>query len=201
MTPGSPLSRLAALALAITAIGAFALGLVAPVVDAFSGQGAAIAAAETRLAALRRAAAARPGLEDRLARLLDGGAEGLFLAAPSPALAAAELQSRLTDAVRAAGGVLASVLVLTAAGTDEDARPRAAVRGSFTVTSAGLIAVLADLESDRPYVFVERLDVRGPARPRAQAASTANPAAAPLLQVQLEMATFIAAGPDSQAVR
>ncbi|BCX82425.1 general secretion pathway protein M [Methylomarinovum caldicuralii] len=112
-----------------------------------------------QLQRLQRTAAKAPLWEQQLQALQqDPATRRHYLQGATPALASAELQKRLGEIVRAAGGELTSTQVL---GTkEEDGFTRISVRARFTVSSRQLQEILQEIEANPPYLLVDRLTVR-----------------------------------------
>jgi len=145
-----------ALLLAVPAL--FYAAVVAPLAAYRDGLNSEIAGLEDNLARYRTFAAER----DRLAAEL-GEAEaaqpdaGLYLEAPSDALAAAGLQDLLNTIVEDNGGVLNSVRVL--AGSQEGSYRRVAVEVLFESHTKSLRDILYAVETGKPFLFVQKLEV------------------------------------------
>lgn len=158
---GAP-GKLAALALAALVVWMAADGVARPVLGAFARLDedarlarAAIARLETRVRAGADLALRAAEIE-RLA-----AASELQLVADTPALAAAQVQRRLGDLAELEGlGVLSVQTMPTA---EIEGLRRVAVRAELTGSIAGLASLLHEIESGRPMLFVERLEIR--ARP------------------------------------
>ena len=192
LRPGSLPSRIAALGLlGLLVVGGYAL-VVVPVMGAFQENGEAIERAETLLQRQRALAAQRPLLEERLGEQQEQ-AETVagYLEGPSDALAAAQLQDRVKDAVEAAGGELRSTRILPA--EPVDASPgtrRTALRVQMIVSIAGLADVLYDLEEGQPYIMIDELSVRNQ-RERRRRRRNAQEAGEPKLDVSLQLSGFV----------
>ncbi|PWB92837.1 type II secretion system protein GspM [Methylosinus sporium] len=138
------------------ALGALALLVVA------CGAGALFA-----LGALSGAAEENAGRRDTLARLeaahRRGGAAGgrasapeaAFIAAPTAGLASAQLQAYVTRLVSARRAALASSSALPATG--QEAADSVRLQATFDMEPTALQALLYELETGAPYVFVEAL--------------------------------------------
>jgi len=154
------LSRLAALAL----LGAVLLGVyglaVYPHIHAYPQARADLAEARERLERFRRVAAAAAAVEQEMAAARSAQRmSGAFLDGSSNALAAAAMQNRLDEAVQAAGGAVRSVRSLPAEG--EDGLVRLRLRMQLSTTIHGLKRLLYGVETGRPLLFVDALDLRG----------------------------------------
>ncbi len=121
-------------------------------------QDARLAALEQRIAALRERLAEREQLQAER-RLLEEalGDETLFVRAPTPALAAAELQGLVSAAVRAGGGELSSVQVLEP--TEVPPFTEIGLRLTMRADLDGLVAILHAIESSRPLLLLRALQL------------------------------------------
>lgn len=151
--------RAAALGLLLGVLAAiFAFGYL-PVVSEFEAVDASTRDASDRLARYSRLAAARGALEAQLAALqrqLD--TSGVYLAGENESLAAAEMQRRVKEAIKQGGGQVRSIQNLPTKVEDEFTRVSARVQ--FTGTISALQHVLHTIESVRPILFVENMDIK-----------------------------------------
>ncbi len=137
---------------------------------------------------LARSIVNRGGLEAREGALREAISEsGIFLDAGTEALAAAELQIHLTAAVEAAGGDLRSLHVLPS--RIEGPLARIAMRAVIGASHEEILRILYDLETGRPYLFVETLRID--AEKSRRRARTLRDSSAYLLN--LDVAAFAAA--------
>lgn len=158
--PSVLVGRLAALgllvAVAIAAVAAVAL----PVAEAYRGYDSSIANLRGQIARYDAMAAMRTPLDARLARL-EGqrpGADDLVGGAGA-AVAGARLQDLIKRYVAEGGGAFVSAQGLAPEG--EASFERIGVRVQFNTTVDGLVRTLHAIESSRPLLFVEALEVRG----------------------------------------
>jgi general secretion pathway protein M len=150
--------------LVAVAFAAYAL-VIEPVYDGYVRTGEAIAQSERLLADYRRLGAARPALEARLAELeAREDRRGDYLEAASDTLAAAALQGQLRQLFERTGAVQRSVQALPS--TQVDGMIRVSVRSQFTAETEALAAILHALETGRPFLFVDDLDIRREMRRR-----------------------------------
>jgi general secretion pathway protein M len=89
--------------------------------------------------------------------------KAFYFAAPTPALAGAELQRKVQDIVTAANGRLISTQILPE--QPGESPPRVRVRTQIQGSTETLLDVLYDLEEARPFLFVDQLSVRSSSRP------------------------------------
>lgn len=158
LRPASPLSRCLALLLLGLWLALLWVGLAEPVILLVKGDDP-ITATGRLLADQRRIAARKPSLlADKAALLAEGPALEDFLPGASPALAAADLQSRVGALAKPIGGSIASIEPLTLA--DQEGFHRAAVRVKLMVPAAGLAALLYAIEQGEPRLFVANLAIK-----------------------------------------
>ncbi len=111
----------------------------------------------------QRLVATLPQLKAELAALNNNDAQQVFyFQAATPALAGAQLQTRVQDIVTAAQGRLVSTQLLPAESRQDP--PQVKVRTQIQGTTATLVDILRQLQQVRPLLFVERLSVRSSAR-------------------------------------
>jgi general secretion pathway protein M len=145
--------------------GLSALGLVAGIALALgSSASTAVSLSERRanVAQMREQVEALRAREERLAALpgRKSSVSPLF-EAKTITLAGAALQQRLEAAVTTARGRLVSSKVEVAPRGDEH---RIALAAELTIAEDDMQALLHDLETGRPYLFVDAIEARGPER-------------------------------------
>jgi general secretion pathway protein M len=191
LRPGSPVSRLLALAL-LAAVPVLAyLLVVGPVIAAYRDAGEAIAQAQRLLQSYRERAEQGPQLTQLLAEeeKRAGRVTG-YLAAVDDALAAAELQDRVKGVVEGAGGVLRSAQSLNVEPVDAVAGVRrAGLKVRFAADIESLATILYELETGEPYLFVEGLSIREPRRQRRRSGD--GPEEAPQLDVVVDLYGYV----------
>jgi general secretion pathway protein M len=168
LRPGSLISRVLALLLLAAAPVLAYLLVVEPVIAAYRDAGEAIAQAQKLLQSYRERAEQRPQLAELLAAEEEraGDVTG-YLAAVEDALAAAELQDRVKSVVEDAGGSLRSAQSLKVEAVEAVAGVRrAGLKVRFTADTESLAAILYELETGEPFLFVEALSIREPRRQR-----------------------------------
>jgi len=181
------LSRATALALLFGLILLAYAVVVAPLVAGYRQSERAVAEAGELLAGYRSVAARRDQLEAQLEALADRQDDsGLYLAGATDALAAAALQDDVKGAIEAGGGNLRSIQILTA--EDEEGFRRVGVRVQLTATVNDLLRILHGIEADRPFLFVDALEVnnRRARRRSRDEAETMDP----VLLVRLDVAGY-----------
>lgn len=152
-------------------------------------QQADLVSLEQRIRALEQRVRVREQVLAEL-RLLERAAavDQLLLEAPTPALAGARLQRRVSRIIRRAGGTIRSVQAL-----DPEESQSFLVIGAridFTVEMEGLREVLHAIESDEPILSVERLTLR----PENDNGGPADQAVGTILQVSAFTRASEAAG-------
>jgi len=153
------LSRLLALALLAGLLAAGYLFAVVPVQAAFDRVEASIADLRYQLARYTQIAAARPPLEKQMAELEERKPlEGDLVAGTNAALAAATMQELLKAVVTENGGELVSAQALEAepAGDLERVAMKIELKGDIEA----LHAILHRIESGKPVLFVDHLELR-----------------------------------------
>ncbi len=152
--------RIAALALLVGTVAVAIMAIAAPVARAYRSYDVAIAAQRAELARYQAMLALRRPLEARLGGLeaQRPGAEDL-LAGGSASGAGAQLQDMIKRHIAEGHGFFVSAQDLPAKVTA--GFERVGVRVQFTVTIDGLTRALHAIESGRPLLFVEAVDVRG----------------------------------------
>lgn len=155
-----PMSRIAAVGLLLALIAAVYSLCIAPIWGTYATNRETIADQRDLLQRYQRLAAGADALSQRLAKLrrrpLSG--EG-YLQGDNETLVSAQLQSRIRNVAQASGGKLTSTQVL--AGTDEAGFRRIGVRVTMTADIPDLQKMLHKLESDRPYLFLDNVDISG----------------------------------------
>lgn len=154
-----------ALALALAVPVAAWMLAAAPLLDAYDAVERRLDTTVRLLARQQAIARTRQPLEvllEGLRERVDGG--GAYMHAASAAIAAADLQGRLKALVTRHGGAVQSVQTLRLPDPDSGP-PRVAVRMALEADTPALRAILHAIESGRPILLVEELDVRaqGPA--------------------------------------
>ncbi len=115
---------------------------------------------------------------------------GMLLRSETEPLAAAELRETVKRIIGRTGGELQSSQNLSA--VDEAGFKRVAIRIAFKGTVQELKPLLYELEAQRPYLFVDTLEIKArKARRRAQASEAA--AQAPSLLARLDLYGYILA--------
>ncbi len=151
--------RLAAAALLFAVLGTAYLYVAAPLIVAYRTADEEIERARGLLIRYEAVAATRQGNQRQMDELSSRQVgSGVYLTGETDALASAELQGRVRSAVSAHGGSLRSIQTLPVKSDGEFLR--ASVRVQFTAPMAAFHRILYALESEKPFVFVDNLDVR-----------------------------------------
>ncbi len=147
---------LAILAALVWAAHAFA---VVPLSARFRLYEESIARSEELVQRYRRIGASRPVLESQLAEARRRlSPEGLYLAAASDALVAADLQNRVKAIVEQRDGKLSSTEIVPA--RDEGQVRRIGIRVKMTATTEDLQEIFHGLEAAKPYLFIDDVVLR-----------------------------------------
>lgn len=183
ITPGTPLSRLLAVALAFFAVFLLWEGLAQPVLDLVSGGGSLVSARRS-LDDLDRVTERLPSLTQEKAALAKAPAAAAgFLPGADPHLAAAALAGRLNTEIKALNGDLASSEAVDL--PDEDGVKRVGLRLRATLPEADLPRLLYGLEFSDPTLFVQSLAISAGKDER--------------LTLSLDLYGYLGGGPESQA--
>ncbi len=152
-------SRIAALALLVGVVLIFSLGLFGPLLAINQSYRERIEDSEFKLQKLRKIAAEKDFWLKRLEEIkMQGKAEGRLIARDTAALASADLQSLIKEAVNRAGGELISTQVIPE--HKEEQFNRVAVKVRMTGSTQALRDILHSFESGHPILFVDNLNIR-----------------------------------------
>lgn len=148
-----------ALALLLAVVVVVYLGVVGPLVAINDSGQERIEDTEFKLQRLRRVVAEKDYWLGRMEEIKkQGQSEGRLIARETAALASADLQALIKDAVNRVGGELISTQVIPE--RKEEQFTRVAVKLRMTVSTPMLRDVLYAFESGHPLLFVENLNVR-----------------------------------------
>ncbi|WP_022948042.1 type II secretion system protein GspM [Methylohalobius crimeensis] len=151
--------RLAAWSLTLIPVLLFYFLLVAPYVSWVRSNQERISELQFQLERLSRSAAEEPSWRKRLKSLQTRhNQDEHYLSGETPALASAELQRRLGEIIRTAGGELTSTQVHPQ--HQEEEFTRIAVRIRLLGNLEVLREVLHSIESNRPLLIVDNLNIR-----------------------------------------
>ena len=185
--PPRRISQALALALLAALLAGGVFGVLVPIRDRHAALDARIDQTRTRLARYQDLAAQQPRLAEALEAIeARQRRAGVLLDGATAAVAGSRLQERLNRIVENAGGRVRSLQSLPV--ETEQALRRVGVRAQLSGGIGVLRDVLYAVETGRPFLFVEALDVRrqpGYARPEN------GPATAELL-IRLEVVGYLA---------
>jgi hypothetical protein len=163
-----------ALALAILAAIPLVLWLavIGPIWDSFGDGGDTEVRSLKLIASLRQTAAQRPALETEI-KALEARGKALpgYISGNTTALAAATVQSEVKRIVESRGGQVRSTQDL--APTRDHGVEKIGVRFDMTISLEALPAIVYEIESHGPYLFIDNLEIRAPedARPETYVAN------------------------------
>ncbi len=152
--------RLAALSLALIALGAAYLLIVAPIVDFHAGREARLEDLRILLPRLQAAADRVPELRVRLAELRAAAkTRKVTLEGASDAIASADLQSRIEALAASVGAAIGSTESLPA--EPRGAYRRIGLRLALSGPYATLVKLLAQLDEATPPLVIDNLQIHG----------------------------------------
>ncbi len=179
-------SRLAAIGLLAAVIAAVAVFAVLPTLQAYDDTEIALARAKEQVIGFERVARGRSAYEARLQELTAReSASQVYLQGGTDALAAARLQDQVSGVIERHGGTVRSIQSLP--GQDDEEFRRVSVRVQFTGTTESLFQAVYSLETARPFVFIDNLDIRNRRSRRRANQQTDNPA----LSITLDLSGFV----------
>ena len=167
-------SRAAALALLLAVLGLVYIYLAGPLIEAYRTTDEE----RERLAKLHAATrpSRRPGkaYEQQLEVLSQRQAgRGVYLTGETDSLAAAELQDRVREVIRQQGAKLRSIQILPVKA--DGGFQKVTVRVQFSATLSKVHSILYDLEAEKPFAFVDNLDIRNRRGTRRSATENLDP--------------------------
>jgi general secretion pathway protein M len=185
VTVSPVIRRLVALAILFALLWVAAAWVMAPVLRTIADDDARIARSRSILADFDRLEAALPSFEQRLSEARDAApAPASFLAAQTPALAAATLQDEFRPIAAAASVATRSSQTLPPA--MEDGFRRIGLTLELGATPEALQHLLYRIETAMPALFVRKLAIRLPEDGTAARAEEGQP----LLTVHLELCAY-----------
>ncbi len=159
LRPASFLSRILALALLGAVLATLYLLAVRPMTEQYLHYRQSIDQSQDLLGQYGRLGASLPALQSQLDELdRRRVSAGTQLQGASDALVAADLQNRIKGIVDARGGQLTSTQILAA--KDEAELRRIGIRVQMTATVDALYQIFYDLESGKPFLFLDNIDIR-----------------------------------------
>lgn len=152
-------SRLAALGILFAILGLLYFGIAGPLIGLYQENSDSIESLQFRLQKLRRVASEKEALMQRVERVRAAGkSDNRFLTKNTAALASAEMQTDIKQAVSEAGGELTSTQVIPERA--EERFNRIAVKVRMNGSTDVLRNVLYRFETASPYFFIENLNIR-----------------------------------------
>lgn len=153
-------SRCAALMLAAAAVGGLWLVLLQPLIDSFLQHRQSIRQSQVALAKYQELNASRAQLDPNLQQLQteQENEDDRLLSGSGPQLAGANLQNRLKGLIEENRGRLSSMQMLPVG--EEEGFQRISLAISMGATIQSLQPILYAIEYQRPYLFIENLELR-----------------------------------------
>lgn len=160
--PLALLSRLLAVGLLVLLLaGAYLIG-IDPLVTTYRVNEMAIAESQALLGRLGVIATGQHDLEQRVHELTElHASEPYYLTRETDALAAVELQDRVSEAINKNGGTIRSIQPLQT--EKEDEFQRVTLRVQLTTTIESLFHIIYELETTQPFLFLDNVEIK--ARP------------------------------------
>ena len=185
-----PVRRLLAVTLLILLVLGVYAGVVAPLQQRFADYDETIAQSARLLERFRQETLDPAALERQRRNLerAQRGADGL-LKGDNEAIAGAFVQHFVTTAVEAEGGTLRSIQVLPVKA--ENGFRRVTTRAQINATTPALRDLLHRIEASRPFLFIDRLDVRLGRKRRSRGSDTPDDEEVQLL-VRMDVFGFLA---------
>ena len=138
--------------------------VISPILQLYESGGDRLQARRDMVDRLRVSERALPTLRVEAAKLRDPSNNGaVLLVGSSPTVAAAQLQTRLKELVESSGAHLASSEILSP--EPQDGYQKIGLHVSFSGDLTLLTAVLRGIETARPAMFVDNVEIRGGADP------------------------------------
>ena len=157
--PLALLSRLLAIALLVLLVaGAYLMG-INPLVASYRANEVAIAEAQALLGRFGSMATGQHDLEQRVEELTElHASEPYYLTRETDALAAVELQNRVSEAINKNGGTIRSIQPLPS--EKEDEFQRVTLRVQLTTTIESLFHIVYELETTQPFLFLDNVEIK-----------------------------------------
>ena len=171
--PTGPTGRLLAMGLLLAMVLAALQLAVVPAWQAYASQGQRLEVARSQLERFQRLAAQLPGLRAQAAQLREQDPLTPYLVqATNDALAAAELQERLKAITLGHAGRILSTRVLK--GAADGPFERVVVEARLEISLEGLQDLLYEIDTKKPYLFIEELSVMRRPQRRGSSAGAAD---------------------------
>jgi general secretion pathway protein M len=157
--PLALLSRLLAIALLVLLVaGAYLIG-IRPLVASYRANEVAIAEAQALIGRFGAMATSQHDLEQRVQELTElHASEPYYLTRETDALAAVELQNRVSEAINKNGGTIRSIQPLPS--EKEDEFQRVTLRVQLTTTIESLFHIVYELETTQPFLFLDNVEIK-----------------------------------------
>jgi len=153
------ISRFSAFTLLIILVAALQFMLGQPLIDSFREHRASIVSSKDMLARYQQLNSSRTQMHGRLQEVQEAyESQGRLLTGESSQLAGADLQNRLKYLVDVNNAELGSMQLLSV--REEEGFRRISVAIAFASTIDSLRAILYEIETQTPYLFVEKLELR-----------------------------------------
>jgi len=152
-------SRFAAIALLLALVWVCQLLFIRPLIEAFFTHRDSIAHSQETLVRYRQLNKAGTKIDAKLKEVRTAQQnEGRLLTGGSTQLAGAKLQNRVKELVDASGASLGSVQLLPV--REEEGYQRVSMAITLKATVKSLQSILYEIESQSPYFFIEKLELR-----------------------------------------
>ncbi len=169
------ISRLMAVALLLAVLTFGYLFVVPPLMANYSDTRDAVEQSATMLARYNSLAARQPALEKQIEELKGRRtSREIYLAGATDALAAAELQNRVKRIIEDQSGNLRSIQPVP--GTSDSGFQRVMIRVQMSATMGALHRILHGLESAKPFLFIDNMEIGNRRSRRRKDANAEDPA-------------------------
>lgn len=185
--------RFAALVLLIVVLGVAFWLINDLLISRYRNYGAEIERLENRLQTLNRMLATREDLEAKITQVRQDPAINIYaLKQASPTLAATDLQQRVKEAVESNGGELISTQILPV--VEEEGFARVVISIRMNGDTEIMQKVLHDLESEKPLIFVDNLQITARTVRQRRRSRDTPPETTVQLTAQFDLAGYIRRG-------
>jgi len=152
-------SRILALAILVAAVGFLQLMVGQPLIDSFIEHRESIGRSQKILAKYQQLNTTREQLRSRLKEVKTAHKSGgLLLTGGNAQLAGAKLQNSLKSLIELNKAGLGSMQLLPVA--EEEGFQRVSMVVNFKATTESLQAIIYEIETQAPYLFVDKLELR-----------------------------------------
>jgi general secretion pathway protein M len=183
--PFALVSRVLAVALLAALLTGIYLAGVRPLVTRYHANERAIAEARELVGRFEGAAVSEHDLEQKVQELTAlHESEPYYLTRETDALAAVELQDRVTEAINKNGGTVRSIQPLP---TEKEGEfQRVTLRVQMATTISSLFHIIYELETTQPFLFLTNVDIKS----RQSRVVADNEAGEPALTVTFDLAGY-----------